>query len=499
MANEILTKVAKGSSLVFASIIFSKLFTYIFRVFVGRHYGTEVYGLWALGFSMFLVFNIIAGFGLQEGVLRYVSFFRGKEEWEKVKGVITSSLKIGLIAGSVIAVLLVLFREFISVSIYREAGLVPVLVIFAVLVPVGVLFNIILYTFLAFQRPGYNAFANNILRSVLLVLSVVLLYYAGFGGLGPTLSYAIALSVSFLAGFWLMETKVFKLVKSRIKSIRITKELLYFSVPLMLSSLIWMIISSTDTLMLGYFKNINDVGIYNGAVPTVQLLIMVPTALMSLIWPMITEKYAKGELDKYKQMYKAFVNWTLYANYLIFLFLFIFAGAVLGVLFGSEFNIGKDALMILLIGYFVYSIFYYSSYSVLTMMKKSKQILIMNSFIVLLNIGLNWLLIPKYGMEGAAIATTIALIVSSVGYITLTYLMSKVNVFGIRQLMVLALGGFSGWIVLKVVEYLGLGYKYYMIALYGLSLFVVYSIFLLISMRKEDIVIIKAIFKKLKR
>ena len=76
--NSSLRRVAKSSFIVFFGIIFSKLITFIYRVIIAKNLGPEPYGLFSLAFIISSIFIAISCFGLHEGVLRYVSFYRGK-------------------------------------------------------------------------------------------------------------------------------------------------------------------------------------------------------------------------------------------------------------------------------------------------------------------------------------------------------------------------------------------------------------------------------------
>ena len=101
---------------------------------------------------------------------------------------------------------------------------------------------------------------------------------------------------------------------------------------------------------------------------------------------------------------------------------------ILKVLFGSEYSIGFMALIVLSVGYFINSILFASRY-MLDSLKKTKFILLNTIIVTLLNIILNLILIPKYGILGAAIAT--ALTISLFGIINWikVYNINKINVF----------------------------------------------------------------------
>jgi O-antigen/teichoic acid export membrane protein len=84
----------KSSFLVFFSIILSKILSYAYRIIIANNYGTEVYGLFSISLVVVSMVVAIASFGLHEGLLRYVSFYRGKKDFGKIKFIVNKSLKI---------------------------------------------------------------------------------------------------------------------------------------------------------------------------------------------------------------------------------------------------------------------------------------------------------------------------------------------------------------------------------------------------------------------
>ena len=65
---------------VFIGMFLSKIFVYLYRIIIARHYGSEVYGLFALSIMVIGWFRLVSGLGLKQGLLRYISLFRGKKE-----------------------------------------------------------------------------------------------------------------------------------------------------------------------------------------------------------------------------------------------------------------------------------------------------------------------------------------------------------------------------------------------------------------------------------
>src|SRR3989344_7620107 len=76
--------VAKSSMIVFVGIVLAKILSYVYRVIIARNYGAESYGLFSLAVMISGLIGILAYFGLNDGLLRYISIFRGKKEYNKI-------------------------------------------------------------------------------------------------------------------------------------------------------------------------------------------------------------------------------------------------------------------------------------------------------------------------------------------------------------------------------------------------------------------------------
>jgi len=76
--------------------------------------------------------------------------------------------------------------------------------------------------------------------------------------------------------------------------------------------------------MIGFFRTTSEVGVYNVALPTANLLVIVPTSLMALFMPIITEFYSKGKIKDIVTLSRINSKWIFFLNFPIFLLIFLF-------------------------------------------------------------------------------------------------------------------------------------------------------------------------------
>jgi len=186
------------------------------------------------------------------------------------------------------------------------------------------------------------------------------------------------------------------------------KTFLNMSVPLMFAQSITFIIGWTDQFMLGVLTTPEDVGVYAVAFKYSSLAVVFLTAINSIATPKFAEFHAKNDIQGLKKIVNHSTKIIFWVTIPIVLFFIIFAEWALS-FSGDSFTLGVSALLILLAGRF-YSSICGSVGSILQM--TGNQHLFQNILLVaaIVNVVLNYLLIPLYGITGAAVASFICVV-----------------------------------------------------------------------------------------
>src|SRR3990167_1065936 len=202
-----LRRIFSGALIILIGTFISKLLSYGYRVIVGR-IGTEQYGLLSLGLAISGSLIVISTLGLNIGVQRYVSYYKGKMDNARIKGVITSSLKILLPLSLFFGALLFALSNFVSVRFFHNEDLFLILKILAVSIPLTVIGDVFLNTIRAFQKVKYEVFTKNIGESSIKFILTFIFVYLGFGVVGASIAYVIAVFFTFLLSLIFVEKKI---------------------------------------------------------------------------------------------------------------------------------------------------------------------------------------------------------------------------------------------------------------------------------------------------
>jgi len=491
-------RIARGAVIVFLGMLLSRALSYIYTALVAR-LGSSEYGLLSLALVIVSFISIFAALGLRTGVARYVAYFKGKNNNKKIKGTIISSLKLSLPFTLVLTFLLFIFSEEISIFFFHNADLIPILKISSLALPFISFSDLFLAVIIGFQKIEYKVLIKEILETVIKLILTFIVIYFGYHLLGVTIVYVLSIIITAILSFYFLQKKIFPFFKTKVATTLITRELFIFSIPLIFSSVLTLVIKWTDVLMIGYFKTTSEVGIYNVALPTANLLVIVPTSLMAIFMPIITEFYSKRKFKEIKHISMINSKWIFFLNFPLFLLILFFSEDILSIMFGPEYVSGGTALLILIFGYMVRSLFHVPA-TILTMLKKTKLLFCIGLVSAISNVVLNILLIPRMGIVGGAIATSFSFIFSFVFVSRYAYRLTRVQPLKLSYLKSIFAGIISFVMIYYAVRLIG-DISFVYLILFSIIFLIVYAflVYLLRGLNKEDIEIVKIFFSKVKK
>ncbi|RZN40552.1 MAG: flippase [Methanophagales archaeon ANME-1-THS] len=424
--NESLKKAAKGTALAFVGMFMFMLLEFITRILIARNATQSEYGTFSIGFVLLNFFVLLSCLGLQVGATRYIAYFRGREDYRKVRGILFSAVQLSFSASIVCCVLFLLFADYFALVFHVQES--SVLKIFALAVPFSVIIEILASLFLGFDRVQEKVYFRDILVNVLKVVFIVSALILGYAFLELMYAYVLSTVIASLL-FLVYALKKLPLLRGA-GADPMQKELLLFSLPLLIQNALTILIFQIDTLMLGYFKTAGIVGLYNAAHPISQLIPLFLFSLVLIYVPLTARLYAQNLIDEMRRNYAILTKWINSATFPLFLVIFLFPEAVLNALFGSSYTQASVALVlrILALG-MLFHVLTGPNAVTLIVLGKTKLNLIDNLVGALLNLALNLLLIPPLGMIGAAIPSAISLIVVNVLKSIQIFMMHEIHPF----------------------------------------------------------------------
>lgn len=398
----------KGSSISFVLKIFGMGVGYALTWYISEYYGAVSLGKYVLALIVLQVFSMFGKAGLDIALLRFVASFSAQGKWAMLKNAYKKSFTLTLVFSTLATFSMYLFSGQL-LRLLEDLSQTYLNWMMFFVVPMSVYF-VHVQCFRAFKKIKEFSFYMNVALPLFTLLFLVYFSYYPIvieTELLPFVSYglAILLTASLLLFSW---NKMISGYNSESREKVSYKLLLSTSLPLLLSQSMSLIIGWTDQLMLGTMTTAQDVGIYNVAFKFSLLPTVVLMAINSIATPKFAEFFGKGDLDGLEKMTKQSTKMIFWLSVPASLLIIVFRDDLLG-FFPDEFASASLVMFILIIGQLVNSIVGSVGY---ILQMTGHQLICQNILIVsaIMNVGLNLVLIPEFGILGAALASMSSMI-----------------------------------------------------------------------------------------
>ncbi|RRJ30340.1 flippase [Halocatena pleomorpha] len=410
-SDDALTRVASGGGIVLLGVVLELGISFLAKLLIARVLGPVNYGVVSLGVTTMVVVSTLVLLGLHTGVGRYLPRFEGTADR---RGVVVSAFQTAVPLAVAAGGLVYVFAPVIATAGFSDPAVTPVLRVFGLVIPLAAVMKLAIGTSRGLQQVFPKVSIRNIVLPVVRFTAVIVVLWLGFDALGVAWAYAIAYTGAMGVGLYFLwrDTDLFAWGSP---ATPVRRELLAFSAPLVISTAMTFVFSDIDTFMLGYFSSTGDVGIYNTVYPLAHLLAVPMSSFGFIVMPVVSKLHERGEHGTVRQLYQTTSKWIFLASFPVFAVIVLFPTHAISLTFGPAYADGSLALVVLAGAFFTHAIAG-PNFDLLTSIGRTRLIMYDDTFVALLNVGLNLLLIPRYSFLGAAIATTIAYVLMNVLY-----------------------------------------------------------------------------------
>jgi O-antigen/teichoic acid export membrane protein len=413
---------AKGGSISFVGRVFEYAIRFVFSIIVARIIGAEQYGLYTLGLTIVPIASMLALLGLQTGVIAFLSPAIQEKDESRIWGIIQVCAGLPALLSILLGIILFVLAEPFAILAFHEPRLIPILRIVSLSIPLDTVAFIAYQIIISYKKPKYSVLANNIVvPSAKLILTIGFLAI-GFGVLGIISAHVIASAMGLALIIFFVNT-IFPLNRPLKTAKRNTRELIRYSLPVHLGWVLNTVRGSLETLVLGFVGLTTGVGIFAVAQRISSLGTLFFTAIGNISTPIIADFYSKGEIGPLKRLYQTTTKWVFTFNFPLFLTFLFFAKPILSI-FGGDFTNGSAGLTVMAIGNLVYTATGLGA-NILDMTNNTKFNGINSAFLVVVTITTDLLLIPRWGVIGAAAASAFSTVIVNVACLIEVYVLLK--------------------------------------------------------------------------
>jgi len=381
----------------FVSIVVGGLF-YIFIIHIFN--STEIVGVFSLLSAIAFLFSTVFTLGLGTGIQHFISYHMGRGEEDAVKVLVNRMMLLGLLlsAGAFIALwFLSPALAYLFFHTFRYLAYIRLIDV--------ELFSMIFNGFMTSMLLGLQNFKT---ASIITIVN----WGVGYGLIIPFIILnhnPITVIYAWIIGYYISTFLLLFSVRGKVRRIKRRREekvemrpIIIYSIPIFVSALIGYGAGYVDRFTVSFFMNLSELGIYNFALLIINAMGILTGPIGTILLSRLSEFYGKDDMHNFK-LYSEKAIEVLSAIYVpLALLAAALSPSILLFLANSSYLPGYIPIMIILIvsAITVFGNIYATS---LQAIRKTRIFIMSSSFALLANFIISVLLIPHFGIDGAAI------------------------------------------------------------------------------------------------
>jgi O-antigen/teichoic acid export membrane protein len=409
--------ISRHSLVFFLGTIFTTASGYFFKVYLARALGAEALGIYALGMTVIGLLGVFNAFGLPQAAVRFVADYCATARVEMLRNFIARAIGLLLLSNLFMGGILLLIGPRIAARFYHTAALSRYFGLFALIMILGSLTGFLGQVLAGYKDVLRRTVITNFIGTPLMMILAVILVMCGLGLRGYILAQVLGAAVVLA----LLAISVWRLTPAGESSLaagpfsHLGKEVISFSAFAFAVNILEFVMAQSDKIMIGHYLNARDVGIYAVAMALVGFVPIVLQSVNQIFSPVIADLHARQDQATLRRLFQTLTKWSLGLTLPLAAVMIIFAPVLMRV-FGRDFERGWPILVIGTIGQLVNCGVGSVGY-LLLMSGHQRDLVRVQVFMAVATVVLGILLIPKWGILGAAAVAALANLLSNLWYL----------------------------------------------------------------------------------
>ena len=390
---------------------------FLYTNFLGKtHYGMVAFLLSASNIMMPLM-----AFGVQNTMIRFYSKYTSEVDREHF---LSFMLVMPLFLIIPISTITYFFYDQIAYFILREN---PEIKPFLWLIPIIGICMGYFEVYYAWVKVHMQSVVGNFISEVFVRVTILILLFSVYWNWLTKDAFIYALFGAYLLQFLAMKSYAWyvKMPVLTFKMPHNVKEIFGYSFFIILSGSVAVLLMDFDKVMIPSYRNISENALYSVAIFIATVIAVPSRAMLQIIYPITARLMNENKHDELNELYKkSALNLQVFGG-LVMLGIFLNIKELYELIPG-EYEGGIGVVFIIGLTKF-YDVILGNNNAIILNTKYYRTVLLFGLLLVFMMIGLNMLLIPPYGILGAAWATLISVMVYNT--IKLLFVVKKMNLF----------------------------------------------------------------------
>ena len=407
------SKLASGSIIILLGSIILRLGGFIYRFILSRLLSTTGYGIVGLTLPFQNALITAASGGVPPAIAKYVAEYNAIDEEQMVHQIIVTSMKLMIFMAFIAATVMLIISEPVAIGMWNKPEVLMPLRLVALIVPFSVIVGALRGVFQGYYNM-LDLFYSKFLEQIFTLMFAVILVLVGWYASGAVLGTALGFLMALVGSYYLYKrdirdkfiTNEFNKIPVR-EELKILVKLFKFAIPVVITGIAEIFIYDTGTFFIGMFQPIMLAGFYTNASAMSRIPLILANSVSTSILPAASEADSLKDKELLTMYIHQSYRYTAVTTLPVCAIIMVYATPIMTLFFGADYAPGAEALWILVTGMFFFSIYLITSSMCQGLGKPQIPMytLIVGSIV---NIVASFLLIPDYGISGAAVATTIA-------------------------------------------------------------------------------------------
>lgn len=396
----------RGIAGVFGLRIVATGLSFVFYFLMARLIGAEGIGTYSFSMTCVSLLGLPAGLGFTQLLIRDIAVYSSCSQWELMKGLLSLSHRVTLVLSFVlsmgVAVALLIWA--------KNSSMLYSLLIVLIALPVNCLRGLNQSTMSGLHQVVKGTIPDSLITplSSVLFTGILFVFFKEESTTELLVGiYVLVAVIGLLSGSYQLRKhlpKELNAVKPQYEAIGWVSR----SLPFMFLGALYLVNSQADILMIGTLEGIEPVGTYTIASRLASIIVFILTASNAVLSPMVSGLYSSRNMGELQNLITKSSRLVLVTSCGAALVLLLFRDQLLGA-FGKDFSAGGTILALLIFGQLI-NAFSGPVGMLMNMSGYEKQSLIIFLISAVANLLLNFYLIPQFGANGAAMATTVSMV-----------------------------------------------------------------------------------------
>ncbi len=396
--HDLLKKVARNSLILYSAEIINRTATFVFAIYAANILGSEAFGQLSFALTLLALVAIFSDFGLSTLLVKKVVQDKAQKDEQASRVLILKCCFTGLI--------LIVALSYLSL-IHAASDVWTFTLITGIGLVVGSYAQVMSAVFKGLNLIPYDGIAK-IVYGLLNAGGCILALMLNYGLVGIAVGTLLASMIYFFLTY-LINRRYHLITISAVRPFTIGPYLTVFqaSMPFGILAILGAMYFRIDTIMLQHMKGPAEVGVYNAAYRLFEVMLIIPSVFSLVLLPILSDALAKSDHRAVEILTQQIIRYFSYVSIPIAVIVTLSAHQIIALFYPiNEYADSVKALQILI--WAIVAVFISGTTSTLINSGKLPQINTWIAFVmVILNISLNFLWIPNWGLIGASVATVI--------------------------------------------------------------------------------------------